>query len=55
MIQNGINKITINTEISKRVYMDDQSLKTENSETTYCKSKNDSDSQMFMVCAAKDR
>lgn len=55
LIQNGINKITINTEISKRVYMDDQSLKTENSETTYCKSKNDSDSQMFMICAAKDR
>lgn len=55
LIQNGINRITINTEISKRVYVDMQYLKTGDSDTIDDKNKDDSDSKMFMVCATKER
>ncbi|WPC40371.1 class I SAM-dependent methyltransferase [Clostridium sp. JS66] len=55
LIQNGINKITIDTEISKSVYVNKKLLDIEKNETVYCKIKNDSDSQMFMVCGTKGR
>lgn len=55
LLKNGINKITIDTEISKSVYVNKKSLDREKSETVYCKIKNDSDSQMFMVYGTKAR
>lgn len=53
LLQNGIRKITVDTEISDRVYIDIQHAEGKNKEEIVKKRNFGSDSKMFMVCAVK--
>lgn len=55
LLKNGINKITIDTEISRRVYVDTQCNESRSNDTMDGKSKYGSDSTMFMVYAVKEK
>lgn len=55
LLKNGISKITIDTEISSRVYVDIQSDETGNSDITTSKRKFGSDSNMFMILGIKEK
>lgn len=53
LLQNGISKITIDTEVSSRVYVDIQGDEAGNNDITDRKRKLGSDSNMFMIHAIK--
>ena len=53
LLQNGISKITLDTEISNRVYVDVQYAEGKNKEEINKKRNFGSDSEMFMVYAVK--
>lgn len=55
LLQNKISKITIDTEISSRVYVDIQSDEKGTSDIPSSKRKFGSDSKMFMVYAVKEK
>jgi Methylase involved in ubiquinone/menaquinone biosynthesis len=55
LLQNSISKITIDTEISSRVYVDIQGGEAEVNDITGSKRKFGSDSNMFMVYGVKER
>lgn len=54
LLQNGISKITIDTEISSRVYVDIQGNEEGNSDKKSSKRKFGSDSNLFMVYGVKE-